>query len=233
MCVRPITLGYSFKTCLHLSEPGGRPQNAARKPHCSKADFYAPLRNQAVQEANIHAEFSRTKLQSNPSNITFRTINMDPIAAVGLASGILTFIDAGTKLIKTAYAINNSLDGVLEDNRHREDVAGTVQDAASRLEITGILALTKEQQSLTDLAKKCKAISEDLVHLLEDIKPKGSSFKAFNALRHALKANKNKNRIGDLEGQLKDYRDQLFLALIDISRYTYFIDIICAATNLS
>ena len=143
---------------------------------------------------------------------------MDPIAAVGLASGILTFIDAGTKLIKTAYAIHNSLDGVLDVNRHREDVAGTVQDAASRLEITGILALTKEQQSLTKLAKRCKAISEHLIQLLDKIKPKGKSFKAFNSLRHAVKANKNKKLIGDLESQLKDYRDQLSLVLIDISR---------------
>ena len=154
---------------------------------------------------------------------------MDPIAAVGLASGILTFIDAGTKLIKTAYAIHNYLDGVLEDNRHREDIAGTVEDAASRLEITGILALTKEQQSLTDLAKRCQAISKQFIQLLDKIKPKGSSFKAFNSLRHAVKASKTKTLIEDLEGQLKDYRNQLSLALINISRYAYSIDIDCGS----
>jgi hypothetical protein len=154
---------------------------------------------------------------------------MDPIAAVGLASGILTFVDAGTKLIKTAYAIHNSLDGILDDNRHREGIAGTVQDAASRLEITGNAPLTKEQQSLADLAKRCKAISKDLIQLLDNTKPKGSSFKAFNALRYAVRANKNKKLIGDLEGQLKSYRDQLSLALIDISRYVYSTDINCGS----
>lgn len=47
---------------------------------------------------------------------------MDPVSAIGLASGILTFVEAGLKLVKIAYNIRNSLDGVLDDNTHRERV---------------------------------------------------------------------------------------------------------------
>ncbi|KAF9765877.1 hypothetical protein IL306_001759 [Fusarium sp. DS 682] len=143
---------------------------------------------------------------------------MDPVSAVGLASGILTFVEAGLKLVKIAYNIHNSLDGVLGDNRHCEDVTSDVNKAALRLEIVGNARLTPEQESLSDLAKKCKATSTDLVQVLNEVKPKRNSTNPFNSLRYAVKASKKAKHISDLENQLKDYRNQLSLALVEFSR---------------
>ncbi|KAF4338987.1 hypothetical protein FBEOM_7163 [Fusarium beomiforme] len=143
---------------------------------------------------------------------------MDPVSAVGLASGILTFVEAGLKLVKIAYRIHSSFDGVLEDNRHREDVAGEVEKAALRLDVVGHARLTPEQESLSALAKKCKATSTDLVQVLNAVKPKRNSSNPFNSLRLSVKANKKTRHISDLDNQLKDYRDQLSLALVEFSR---------------
>ncbi|KAF5549369.1 hypothetical protein FMEXI_4356 [Fusarium mexicanum] len=143
---------------------------------------------------------------------------MDPVSAIGLASGILTFVEAGLKLVKMAYSIHNSLDGVLDDSRHRESVTSEVSKAALRLEVVGKACLTPEQQSLSDLAKKCKATSTELVKALYEVKPKQISSNPFKSLRYAVKANVKAKDIEGLENQLKDYRDQLTLALVEFSR---------------
>ncbi|KAH7147708.1 hypothetical protein DER46DRAFT_629770 [Fusarium sp. MPI-SDFR-AT-0072] len=143
---------------------------------------------------------------------------MDPVSAIGLASGILTFVEAGLKLVKIAYNIHNSLDGVLDDNRHRESVTSEVSKAALRLEVVGNARLTPQQESLSDLAKKCKATSTDLVKALNQVKPKQSSSNPFKSLRYAIKAEIKAKDITELENRLKDYRDQLTLALVDFSR---------------
>ncbi|KAF5663853.1 hypothetical protein FCIRC_11038 [Fusarium circinatum] len=143
---------------------------------------------------------------------------MDPVSAIGLASGILTFVEAGLKLVKMAYNIHNSLDGVLDDNRHRESVTSEVSKAALRLEVVGKACLTPEQESLSDLAKKCKATSTGLVKALHEVKPKRISSNPFKSLRYAVKANVKAKDIEGLENQLKDYRDQLIVALVEFSR---------------
>jgi hypothetical protein len=143
---------------------------------------------------------------------------MDPVSAIGLASGILTFVEAGLKLVKTAYNIYNSLDGVLDDNRHRENVTSEVSKAALRLGVTGNARLTPEQKSLSDIAKKCKATSTELVKALNEVKPKQISSNPFKSLRYAIKANIKARDIEGLEAQLKDYRDQLILVRVEFSR---------------
>ncbi|KAJ9414347.1 hypothetical protein QL093DRAFT_2569198 [Fusarium oxysporum] len=149
---------------------------------------------------------------------------MDPVSAIGLASGILTFVEAGLKLVKIAYNIHNSLDGVLDDNRHCENVTSEVSKAALRLEVADNARLTPEQESLSDLARKCKATSTDLVKALNQVKPKQSSSNPFKLLRYAVKAEIKAKDISELENQLKDYRDQLILALVEFSRLTQAIE---------
>lgn len=146
---------------------------------------------------------------------------MDPVSAVGLASAILTFVEAGLKLIKTAHGIHTSVDGVLEENRHRENISVEVKQAATRLETTATSGLTPEQQSLCDLTKKCKETSKELLTTLNKVKPKPSPSNPLKTFGYALKASKKASQIEDLENRLKDYRDQLTLALVELSKYVF------------
>ncbi|KAM0343784.1 hypothetical protein ACHAPU_008212 [Fusarium lateritium] len=143
---------------------------------------------------------------------------MDPVTAVGLASGILTFVEAGLKLVKIAHEIHNSVDGVLGENKHRESVADEVKKAASRLETTGNSSLTPERQALCDLAKKCREASTELITALHKVKPKPGSSNTFKSIKYAVKANRRVDEIRQLEDQLKDYRNQLTLALVELSK---------------
>ncbi|KAM0281709.1 hypothetical protein ACHAO9_010549 [Fusarium lateritium] len=143
---------------------------------------------------------------------------MDPVSAVGLASAILTFVEARLKLIKTAHGIHNSVEGILDENMHRESIACEVKQAATRLEITVAAGLTPEQQSLCNLAKKCRETSTELVAVLDKVKPKPGPSNPLKSFGYALKATKKANQIEDLQGCLKDYRDQLTLALVELSK---------------
>ncbi|KAF4988770.1 hypothetical protein FGRMN_9564 [Fusarium graminum] len=143
---------------------------------------------------------------------------MDPVTAVGLASGILTFIEAGLKLVKTAHEIHNSVDGVLDENKHRESVADEVRKAASRLENTRNSGLSPERQALCSLAKKCRETSSELMKVLDKVKPKPGSSNALKLVTYAVKANRRVGEVRQLEGQLNDYRDQLTLAIVELSR---------------
>ncbi|KAM0215043.1 hypothetical protein ACHAQD_008550 [Fusarium lateritium] len=143
---------------------------------------------------------------------------MDPVSAVGLGSGILTFVEAGLKLVRIAHGIHTSVDGVLDENRHREDIFLELKQAAIRLETTATPGLTPEQNSLCDLAKKCRETSTELVTVLDKVKPKPSPSNPLKSFRYALKASKRANQIEGLESRLKDYRDQLTLALVELSK---------------
>ncbi|KAK3306192.1 uncharacterized protein B0T15DRAFT_485616 [Chaetomium strumarium] len=58
---------------------------------------------------------------------------MDPVTAVGLASGIVAFITFSTSLVKGAIQIHEALDGSLEENRSHEAIAAEMKRFAIRL----------------------------------------------------------------------------------------------------
>lgn len=62
---------------------------------------------------------------------------MDPVPVNRLASGILTFVEAGLKRVEIAYNIRYPLYGVLDDKRHYESATSEVSKAALRLEVAG------------------------------------------------------------------------------------------------
>ncbi|KAF4447813.1 hypothetical protein F53441_8679 [Fusarium austroafricanum] len=143
---------------------------------------------------------------------------MDPVSAFGLAAGVLAFVEAGLKLLKFAHGIHTSSDGVLDDNRRREIIANEVNDATIRLEITGNSTLTPEQQSLSNLAKKCHSTSSELLTVLDQVKPKPGSKHVLKSMRYGLTATGKAKKISELESQLKKYQDQLTFGLVELSR---------------
>ena len=139
---------------------------------------------------------------------------MDPASTIGLASGILTFLQAALKLTKVAYEIHSSLDGVLDDNRHTESLTDRVKEAVERLDTGNSGLVTEQQKSLHFLAKKCQVLSAELINVLNDIKPKRKS----STLLKAWKATRAIDRIRNLERRLGDYRGQLTMALVELAR---------------
>ncbi|KAF4964405.1 hypothetical protein FSARC_7670 [Fusarium sarcochroum] len=143
---------------------------------------------------------------------------MDPVTAVGLASGILTFVQAGLKLAGVANQIYSSVDGILDENKHRESIAKEVKQAASRLETNGVEGLIPQQKSLLNLARECQATSTELINVLDDVKPRSSSTNYLKVWKDAIKATRKEDAIKSLERRLEAYRNQLTLGLVELSK---------------
>lgn len=133
---------------------------------------------------------------------------MEAVAAIGLASSIITFIDAATSIVKTANDVYKSADGSSEESTMREAVASSMQDIARRLQRPGHI----ESGSLHQLAKQCQSLSGDIIALSESTKaPKGSSMRG--SLAAGFRSWVKKGTLTQLEQRLDSCKSQLGLEL--------------------
>lgn len=144
---------------------------------------------------------------------------MDPVTAIGLVSGILSFVTFSTKLVSGAADIYGSLDGTLEENRSREAISGEMKRFAARLLPPDDSRFAGEEKDLCLLAKECQTLSGNLTELLEKVKPKdpGSKSKG-QSLWAALKSTVYKKEMAELEQRLDYCRSQLEFQLTFITR---------------
>lgn len=143
---------------------------------------------------------------------------MDPVTAVGLASAIISFVPLGINLLKNAREIRDSVDGSLERNQTRKVITEEMQAVSRRLRPTDQTRIAPEQKGLYDLALKCHELSQQILELLDKIKPKPQS--SFGIYRSAFRAWSKESEIKDLEKRLDDCRSQLTLGLVDLSKYS-------------
>lgn len=100
---------------------------------------------------------------------------METLAAIGLASNILNFVDTGFKLVQQCREISMSADGSTEAHARLEqqahDLIRTIQaleDANHSAQPTG--NLTTAERNVQNTAKTCLGHSKELVELLQDMK---------------------------------------------------------------
>lgn len=144
------------------------------------------------------------------------TLTMDPVTAVGLASAIISFVPLGVKLLQSAHEIRDSIDGSLDRNKTRKCIMDEMQAVSNRLKPTDQTRIA-EQKGLYELAARCYELSQKILNLLNKISPKTP--RSFENYRSAIRAWRKEDEIKDLEKQLKECRDQLLLALVNLSRY--------------
>ncbi|KAH6949468.1 hypothetical protein DER45DRAFT_580376 [Fusarium avenaceum] len=139
---------------------------------------------------------------------------MDPVTAVGLASAIISFVPLGVKLLQSAHEIRDSIDGSLDRNKTRKCIMDEMQAVSNRLKPTDQTRIA-EQKGLYELAARCYELSQKILNLLNKISPKTP--RSFENYRSAVRAWRKEDEIKDLEKQLKECRDQLLLALVNLS----------------
>jgi hypothetical protein len=133
---------------------------------------------------------------------------MDPLTAIGLAASIVSFVDFGFKLVKGTIEIYETADGTLPENRSREAVTAAMKDLATRLTPPQSSLVTKEEKQLYHLAMECRAICDDLLDLLNRLKPENMSSKR-QSLWAAVKSVFHESECENLEKRLDACRRQL------------------------
>ncbi len=142
---------------------------------------------------------------------------MDPATAVGMASGILSFITFSSKVVSGAIKIHESLDGTLDDDRSRTAVAKEIKSLVAQLSPLSDSDLPDEEDGLSVLAKQCDVLSQRLIDLLDKAKPQNPKSKS-QSLWAALKSAVHESEKTTLENMLNNCRDQLGVRLIALTR---------------
>jgi hypothetical protein len=107
---------------------------------------------------------------------------MDPFAAIGLASSILSFIDFSAELITGALEIYGSGSGTTEEGRSREAIVSEMKKFSSKLLPPDNSQLMGDEKALCRLAAECNIFSDQILDLLEKIKPKCCDIPLFKGL---------------------------------------------------
>ncbi|KAF4996147.1 hypothetical protein FDECE_12572 [Fusarium decemcellulare] len=123
---------------------------------------------------------------------------MDPLTAIGLVSNIISFIDFGAKVISGAVEIHETFSGdsagLTEENRSTLNVVREMRHFASKLQPPDQSQLTGNEKALCALAKECEVLSQQIVDLVEKLRPKGGKSKlaslkaAFRSKRSEVKS---------------------------------------------
>lgn len=143
---------------------------------------------------------------------------MDPATAIGLVSGILSFVSAAAKILELSWTLYNSVEGSSEETAMRLKLAESMTAMATRMIPTNLPAPTDlEDRALVTLAQECKKLTNDIKKELHDLKPKRRKSKAQSGLV-ALKTLMVEPKIKELEKHLRSCRDQLHFHIAALSK---------------
>ncbi|KLU91329.1 hypothetical protein MAPG_09850 [Magnaporthiopsis poae ATCC 64411] len=138
---------------------------------------------------------------------------MDPFAAIGLASSIITFVDLAQKVVTQANEIRKSVSGSTKDDQSTNILAEEMAAFALKLEIARPEDCTDEnEKALARLAKECRDTSAEIQAVLEKRQLKGKqSF--WHAIKAAARVKMTDEELLRLQGRLENHRAQLHLQL--------------------
>lgn len=144
---------------------------------------------------------------------------MDPVTAVQLASAVISFVQAGAVVLKTAREIRDSADGLPDDIRNRRVIVESMKGALAKLkDACGSTTAGKStvDRSLLDLVAECEDLSKKIEGCVEKIQK--SRLGTFGSAGKALF---KKNELEGLETRLDRCRGQLVFELGNLREYAF------------
>lgn len=133
---------------------------------------------------------------------------MDPVTAIGLASGILTFIDFAHKIAIGADELYQK--ATTDENMHTEKIVNDLDDAAT--DLASLPGRTKHEKALNRLSESCKEVSHELQQLLRRLTVSGKRT-SWKALKITVRNVRKESELAKLLARLDKYRGELLLRL--------------------
>ncbi|CAI4214484.1 unnamed protein product [Parascedosporium putredinis] len=100
---------------------------------------------------------------------------MDPATAIGVASGIITFLNVACKIVDVASELYTSNSGATKENERISQVITDLKDVS-----LGLTANTpvsgRHEAALQELGRDCAALSAELLSILENLRLAKSRF---------------------------------------------------------
>ncbi|PNP59714.1 hypothetical protein FNYG_14845 [Fusarium nygamai] len=138
---------------------------------------------------------------------------MDPLSAIGLASGIITFIDFSWGLVTGTMEIYKSRTGATFENVHIGKVIEDLRDVSEGLEADLRDNPTRHEKALQKLAEQCSDLSEQLLKLLQSLGGRKKKKALWASVWVKWDSMRKAGDVKEIEGRLIEYRSQILLRM--------------------
>ncbi|KAK6840192.1 hypothetical protein PG987_006058 [Apiospora arundinis] len=128
---------------------------------------------------------------------------MDALAALGLASNILSFVDFTWKLLAGANEIYASGAGISDDAQFLDTITKDVRYYDER-----IVAVPNATPELKSLARQCDEIAQDLLESLDKLRIKGHKTR-WNSFLVALRGVRSKKKVEQLTDKIAKIQSRM------------------------
>jgi len=137
---------------------------------------------------------------------------MDPVSAIGVASGVVAFVDFTAKLVSRTYKIYASEDGGLENIGSLNEVATNLRDVVRGIR-RGAGGQSDAERQLERLRKEAEIVATDLFDALNDLSPETGT-KVWDSFRQVLASIWGESKIKKLERRMDTMRSELNTVLL-------------------
>jgi hypothetical protein len=145
---------------------------------------------------------------------------MAELAALGLASNVVQFVDFGIKLFRDGKELYESAQGSIAEQRELQAVTADLRDIVQKLHPT-VHPATQDDAALARLAADCEKLATELLGVLDKLKVKEGQNRKWVSFKQALALVLKEKEIRGLEQRLERYRDQLSKRLLYILRFVF------------
>jgi hypothetical protein len=134
----------------------------------------------------------------------------EALAAIGLASNIIQFVEFASKLIATSAEIRSNATANIQEN-HEIDVV--TRDLQQQLGILDLAFKSSRNPGMTDLLKECISLAAELKSLVQDAQGKSGKTGRVTSMVKAFRVLRKRGAIADLEKRMNRIRDGILAHL--------------------
>lgn len=142
---------------------------------------------------------------------------MDPLAAIGLAGNIITFIDFSYKIISGMNEVLSSSNGMILENANL-DVLAKDLDVITQDLISDAPPRTENERQLHTLAASCHELSRELLQTLQGLKVSNKRSK-WQGVKVKWQSMRKEKEVNALERRLNSYQSEILIRLQFMFRF--------------
>jgi hypothetical protein len=138
---------------------------------------------------------------------------MEVLAALSVASAVVSFIDFGSKLVSKVHELRESSDGLDEGTSDIKLVAKTLSRLSHELEVSSTAA-SPEEREMKELATRCKDLVKQLLAVIAKLESGGQQMRRWSSFRQAIRFAMSKDQIIDLTKRIESLRQSMNMCLL-------------------
>lgn len=153
---------------------------------------------------------------------------MDPLSALGVAAGVVQFLQFSSAILNSTVKIYQSSQGISDQSQHLSEIYTKLSQLSSGLQTEVLSHESTENASqfvqscssaVIQLGKDCKTDCDRLLDIISKLQLCPSSGRWWKSFRNALKEHLKSDEISYLQKRIENYETTIMMHLCTLSRY--------------